>query len=205
MVVPMDTENTKDYLYAKQLLCILSLTRLQRAVKIKDVNFSTSDAQAELKTVLENIKDNLVFPITAMRRGVSHVNFEIINESVHELLKPNVGKTINEIIRGQVSESQIYSKPNKESLFKILQQEFIDRNKLFDCRFPVTHILKELDNIFNMVNAYVAYTDVKINVSMAIAAINIIESAEFAFSLSEDGEAVFDCDKDFIIEVREND
>lgn len=205
MVVPMDTENTKDYLYAKQLLCILSLTRLQRAVKIKDVNFSTSDAQAELKTVLENIKDNLVFPITAMRHGVSHVNFEIINESVHELLKPNVGKTINEIIRGQVSESQIYSKPNKESLFKILQQEFIDRNKLFDCRFPVTHILKELDNIFNMVNAYVAYTDVKINVSMAIAAINIIESAEFAFSLSEDGEAVFDCDKDFIIEVREND
>lgn len=205
MVIPMETVNTPDFLYAKQLLCILSLTRLKRAVKIKGVDFSAGDAEGELKVVLENLKDNLTFPLNAMRKGNSHIDFDIISESVDQLLKVNVCPTINDIVRGQVTEAQIYHKPNKTALYGILKKEFVERNKLFDCRYPITRILKELDNIFNMVNAYARYPDAKINVSMAIAAINMIESVDFAFSLAEEGERVFDCDKDLIIEVIEND
>lgn len=205
MVVPMETGNTPDFLYAKQLLCILSLTRLKRAVRIKGADFSEEEAKSELKIVLCNLKDNLTFPLNAMRKGNTHINFEIVSESVDQLLKVNVCPTIRDVIYGQVTEAQIYSKPNKVSLYGILKQEFVEKNKLFDCRYSITRILKELDNIFNMVNAYTRYPDAKINVSMAVAAINMIESVDFAFSLAEEGEGVFDCDKDLIIEVIKND
>lgn len=205
MVVSMDTANTNDYLYAKQLLCILSLTRVQRAVKVGKVEFDHDAVQAELKKVLENIKDNLTFPLNAMRTGFSHINFEILHESVCELLKVSPSPVVDKILRGQVQEVHIYGRPDKRDLFNVLKTEFIERNKRFDCRWHITAILKSLDDIFNTVNAYISYSDVKINVGLAIAGINMIEGVDFAFSLAEDGEGVFDCDKDFIIEVKEND
>lgn len=207
MVSSTETINTKDFLFLKQLLCLIALTRLRKVVRVDRLSFERDDLEKEAKTVLLNIQQNLIFPTQAMRSGFSHVNFNMVNESAAALVDQRENNlVIRNVIKGQVTESQIYSKPEKAGLFEALKEDFCVRNKLYDSRAPISSVLKNLDSLFNTLFAYLSYDDAKINVSMAIAIVNMIESVEYTFQLSEDGEEVFWNDPDKImIKVTEHD
>lgn len=187
----VETYNSQEFLYLKQLLCMIAVRRLNKVIKIDDKVVEVGNLVTEASISLNNLRDNMTMPISTMRSGNSAVNFEVLEDSVEELVDRSDNVVVREAIEGQLSAVQVFNRPDKNYLFNDFKREFTERNKLFDSRKSVTRLLDDCDKAFNQVSAYIQSDTSTVSIQIAIACLNVIESVDFAFSLSEDGEQVF--------------
>lgn len=197
-------ENAENYLLLKQTLCMLAVTRLNKVISIDGCSVEQAAIAKTCTNLFEQIQDEFYIPTITIRSGFSAVNFDFLSEGIDMLINKSDHVVIRNVIEGPVLQKHIYSTPDKPTLFKEFKKEFLERNKLFEARSAITRIMNNVDKATGAIGSYIQSQDGSVSIQYAIACVNAIESADYAFTLSDDGEGVF-IDKTNKIEVFEND
>lgn len=191
-----DTVNTDRFLFLKKMLCILEMTRLQRIVKINDAEVNREELHADIKNELLALRDTFTIPVITIRKGVSAINLEEFHYSIKQLMdsrhKPNVSYWAYRKHSRSVQERDIYNSPDREVAFAGMAKEFEAKHGLWgDVRHPIAGLINNAQDMMNAINAFVEYRETDMNLPTAILFLNTLELIDWIFSLSEDGEGVF--------------
>lgn len=197
-MVIRDTINTDKYLYIKKLLCMLSLSRLQKCIKINDEEYDEEDFKKELLDELSSLNNNLTIPSFTIRTNSSYINLEdIFNATIDVIEAPDSTNKdsdfwIHKKKTTQITDKDIYELPNKELAFNELFRDYQSRTAPYDnVRSYVIKIINNIDYMLSNITSFVTNKDTFVNLSLAIFYMNTIEFLDWVFSLSEFGESIF--------------
>lgn len=184
-------------LYIKQLLCTLQITRLNRIVKINDIETNEVELKKELHNLMLKLKDEFEIPEITIRNDRSVVDMQILLSELTDLLDSSqenkYGSSANKLFNEPLCIDHIYRLPNLSIIYNNAKETFIERNKYFsDSRITISKIINKLDIIYNTINSFIQTSETTIPLSKVITYVNIIQIVDYTFSISEIGESVFD-------------
>lgn len=193
----VESEIRELCLYIKQLLCTLQITRLNRIVKINDIETNEVELKKELHNLMLKLKDEFTIPETTIRLDRSVVNMDEILIELTELLdykqENKYGTSANKLFREPLCVDHIYRLPNLTIIYNKVRDTFKERNKYFsDSRITISQIINKLDIIYDTVSSFIQTGEHTIPLGKVITYINLIAIVDYAFTISEIGESVFD-------------
>ena len=193
----VESEIRELCLYIKQLLCTLQITRLNRIVKINDIETNEVELKKELHNLMLKLKDEFTIPETTIRLDRSVVDMSELLIELVELLdhkeQNKYGTSANKLFREPLCIDHIYRLPNLSIIYNKARNTFKERNKYFsDSRITISQIVNKLDIIYDTVNSFIQTSETTIPLGRVITYINLIAIVDYAFTISEIGESVFD-------------
>lgn len=190
MVIVTQTVNSDEFLYLKQLLCMIGVIRLNRCIKINNEEVNYENLRKEAQASLHNLTGRFEVPTMVLRTDRSTINFGEVLKAVEEYGTHDI--RITSLKQKQLTQKDIFGKPDKNGMFLLYRNDFWEEEGLFiNQRVNVAKILNMCEGFFNCVGSYIQHDSSTITLSEAVTCLNMLEGMEYTFTLSEEGEAPF--------------
>ena len=193
-MVITQTLNTEEYIYLKQLICMIAAKRLEFAIELDGHNVDYDNLIVEARHSLNNLIENQQYPKNCLRANQSVVNFkEVVNEAIDcwtHTKENKYDKIVNRF--------DIYKRPIPTVIYEGVYDIFKSNNKYFsDQDGHIQSLMTMRERFFELTKEFINRYDSQYCYQQAIIAINVIAAIEIYIEYAEVGEKAFFGEKEY--------